>query len=88
MILVTRYLLVSRVEHEVNNDLKTSLLGSDNISGLYKARMLRFDRSKATMTSSIEDIWCCLGVMSAIKESDSRSAQRFPLQRNSLKCVK
>ena len=38
MILVTRYLLVSRVEHEVNNDLKSSLLGSDSISGSYKRR--------------------------------------------------
>ena len=35
MTLVTRYLLVSRVENEVNNDLRTPLLGSDSISGLY-----------------------------------------------------
>ena len=33
-ILVTRYLLVSRAESEVNNDLKLSLLGSDSISEL------------------------------------------------------
>ena len=32
MILVTRHLLVSRVESEVNNDLKLSLLGSKSIS--------------------------------------------------------
>jgi len=38
MIFVTRYLLVNRVEHEVNNDLKSSLLGSDIIDGLYKWR--------------------------------------------------
>jgi len=38
MTLVTRYLSVSRVENEVNNDLRLSLLGSDNISGLYKLR--------------------------------------------------
>jgi len=38
MTLVTRYLLVSRVENEVNNDLRLSLLGSDSISGLYKSR--------------------------------------------------
>ena len=38
MILVTRYLLVSRVEQEVNNDLRSSFLGSDSISGLYKSR--------------------------------------------------
>jgi len=48
MMLVTRYLLVSRVEHEVNNDLKMSLLGSDSISGLYKVRPLKFDGSKAS----------------------------------------
>jgi len=48
MILVTRYLLVSRVEYEVNNDLKTSLLGSDSIRGLYKVRKSKFDGSKAT----------------------------------------
>jgi len=41
MILMTRYLLVSRVEHEVNNDLKVSLLGRDSISGLYNLRRLK-----------------------------------------------
>ena len=35
MTLVTRYPLVSRVEREVNNDLRLSLLGSDNMNGLY-----------------------------------------------------
>jgi len=40
MTLVTRYLLVSRVENEANNDLSSSLLGSDSISGLYKLRKL------------------------------------------------
>jgi len=38
MILVTRYLLVGRVESEVNNDLIPSFLGSDSISGLYKSK--------------------------------------------------
>jgi len=38
MILVTRYLLVGRVESEVNNDLSPSFLGSDSISGLYKSK--------------------------------------------------
>ena len=37
MTLVTRYLLVSRVEKETNNDLKLSLLGSDRQSGLYNS---------------------------------------------------
>ena len=36
MILMTRYLLVSRPEKEVNNDLRSSSFGSDSISGLYK----------------------------------------------------
>jgi len=34
MILVTRDLFVSRVESEVNDDLKSSSLGSDSISEL------------------------------------------------------
>ena len=80
MTLVTRYLLVSRVENEVNNDLRSSLLGSDSISGLYKSRGLESVRLKAT----IKDTSCRLGVMSAIKESSSRSAKRFPSQQNSL----
>jgi len=37
MIRVTRYLLVSRVEKETNNDLKSSLLGSDRPTGLYNS---------------------------------------------------
>jgi len=87
MILVTRYLLVSRVEHEVNNDLKTLLLGSDSIRGLCKVRKWEFDGSKAN-TSPVEVIWCSLGVMPAIKESGSRSAKRFPSQQNSSESVK
>jgi len=38
MILVTRYLLVDRVENKVNNDLSSSFLGSVSIRGLYKLR--------------------------------------------------
>jgi len=87
MILVTRYLLVSRVEHEVNNDLKTSSLGSDSISGLYKKRGLKFNGSQA-VTLPFEDIEDCVLVMPAIKESDSRSAKRFPSQQNSSESVK
>ena len=34
---VTRYLLVSRVEKETNNDLNLSLLGSDRPSGWYNS---------------------------------------------------
>ena len=42
MILVTKYLIVSRVESYVNNDLKSSLLGSDNNIGLYRMRQSVF----------------------------------------------
>ena len=35
MTIVIRYLLVSRVERETKNDLKSSLLGSDRPIGLY-----------------------------------------------------
>ena len=38
MISVTRYLSVSRVENEVNNDLRSLLLARESISGLYKLR--------------------------------------------------
>jgi len=38
MILVTRYLLVSRVENKVNNDLSSSFLGSDGTNGLCKGK--------------------------------------------------
>ena len=82
MILVTRYLLVSRVENDVNNDLRSSLLGSDNISSSYKLRMRKSVRFQANLGST-EDILCYLGVMSAIKASDSRSEKRFLSQENS-----
>ena len=36
--IVTRYLWLSRVESEINNDLRPVLIGSDSISGLYKER--------------------------------------------------
>ena len=87
MTLVTRYLLVSRVENEVNNDLRSSLLGSDSNSGLYKARWQKSVQFQA-ITRSAEDSLCCLGVMPAINESDSRTAKRFPSQKNSLEFVK
>ena len=38
MISVTRYLSVSRVEKEVNNDLRSSLIASESISGLYDSK--------------------------------------------------
>jgi len=79
MILVTRYLLVGRVENEVNNDLSSSFLGSDRISGLYKNKSWPVVRFMA-VTRSLH--W--IGVMSAFKESDSR----FPSRENSLEAVK
>ena len=84
---VTRYLSVSRVENEVNNDLRSSLLASESISGLYKLRWREFVRSQNN-ARSFEDISCCLGEMSTTKESDSRSARRFPSQQSSLGSVK
>ena len=83
MILVTRYLLVIRVESEANNDLSSSLLGSDSISGLYKSRRRDFVRFRA-ITRSIENSLEYLGVMSACKGSDLSPARRFPSQQNSL----
>ena len=47
MILVTRYLLVSRIESKVNNDLKSSLLGSDSIASFYRMRRSAFVRLQA-----------------------------------------
>ena len=78
---------MSRVENEVNNDLRSPLLASESISGLYKMKRRESVRLR-TNTRSFEDISCCLGEMSAIKESDSRSAKRFPSQQNSLGSVK
>ena len=73
-----KYLLVSRIEIEVNNDLRSLLLGSDSIVGFYRMRR------------SIEDILCCPRVMSAItvnEESDSRSTKWFPLRQNPLEYI-
>jgi len=91
MTLVTRYLLVSRVESEANNDLRSSFLGSDNISGLYKSSLwwlsVRF-RANTLMELLKSRILRWIGVMSAFKESDLRSAMRFPSQENSLESVR
>ena len=76
---------MSRVESEVNNDLRSSLIGSDSISGLFKWFRQSFVRSQAITQSS--GLYC-VGVMSAIEESDSRSSKRFPSQQNSLESVK
>ena len=78
---------MSRVESKVNNDMRSSLLGSNSISGLYKMRKLTSVRFRA-ITRSSGEILRCLGMMSAIKESDSRSEKRFPSQKNSLEFVK
>ena len=78
MIFVMRYLSVSTVESEVNTDLRSSLLGSDTISGLYKLRVHKSVRFQATLQSIS---CCCLVIMSG---SDSR---RFPSRQNSLASV-
>ena len=81
MILVTRYLLVSRIQSEVNIDLRSSLLGSDSISGSNKG-------VQDSVCTQSKDISCRLGVVSTFKDSDSRSAIRFPSQQNSSESVK
>ena len=54
--LVTRYLLVSRVEEETNNDLKSSSsLGSDWPSGLYNS--MGKSRLWYAFTTSLS-LWC------------------------------
>jgi len=82
-ILVTRYLLASRVESEVSNDLKLSSLGSDSISKLCGLKLRKSAQYEPNQLS--KDSLCF--VMSAI-ESDSRSAKRFPSRQNSLESVK
>jgi len=83
MMLVTRHLLVSRVESEVNNDLKLSSLGSDSIRELCKPRSRKSAQLETIQRS--KDSSCSL--MSAI-ESDSRSTKRFPSRENSFEPVK
>jgi len=83
MILVTRYLLASRVENEANNDLKSSLLGCDIIDGLYKGK----GHLSVRFQTPTRYILRWNGVMSAFKER-SRASMRFPSQENSLESVK
>ena len=91
---VTRYLLVSRVERETNNELKPSLLGSDRQSGSYKPMESRGGSYTLRATSlslrrpAFSDILCCLGVMFTSKESEMRSSKRFPSQQKSSESVK
>ena len=81
MTLVMRYLLVSRVEKETNNDLKSLSIGSDRPNGLYNL-MEQPGWLYATLTMLFRSLWClpfsdilcCLGVIFAFKESDLRSA--------------
>ena len=90
MTCVTRYLLVSWVERETNNDLKSSLVGSDRPSGLYNSMggLSRPQWSTVTMLlspwcPSHRDILCFLGVMFALK-----SVKRFPSKQKSPESVK
>jgi len=84
MILVTRHLLVSRVESEVNNDLKSSSLGSDSITELRKPRLQNFAQFEITQLGCKDSVRF---ITSAI-ESDLRSAKRFPSRQNSFESVK
>jgi len=54
--LVMRYLLMSRVENEVNNDLRSSLLGRDSINGLYKQNSRRSAGSFPSTAGEIVDL--------------------------------
>jgi len=83
MILVTRHLLVSRVESEVNNDLKLSSLGSDSISELCQWRSRMSGQFQPIPPRKNRSRF----LMSAI-ESGSRSAKRFPSRQNPLESVK
>jgi len=85
MTLVMRYLFVSRVERETNNDLKSSSLrGSDRSSGLYNSVklvpgwMYALTKSLFLGCPSLSDISCGLGMMFAFEDSNSKSAKRFP----------
>ena len=90
---VTRYLFASRVERETNNDLKSSLIGSDRPNGLYNS-MEKPRWSYAVIASlsprwpPLSDILCSFGVIFAFKESDLRSVKRFPSQQKSSESVK
>ena len=89
MAIVMRYLLVSRVEKETNNDLKSLLFGSDRPSGSYNSVKPSITTTSLSLwCPSLSDILCCLGVMFAFKESDLRSAKRFPSQQKSSESVK
>ena len=92
MTVVMRYLLVSRVEMETNNDLKSSLLGSDRPSGLYNSveppLKYAFTTSLSLWRPPLSDILSCLGVMFAFKESNSGSVKRFPSQQKSSESVR
>ena len=92
MTCVTRYLLVSRVERETNNDLKSLLLGSDRPSGSYNSEKpsgwwCTLTTPLSLSCPPLSDILCRLGVMFAFKEGDLRSAKRFPSQEKSSESV-
>ena len=82
-----------RVERETNNELNSSLFGSDRPSGL--CNLLKPSRQKSGFTEwsifeyqHCSDILCRVGVMFAIKESDLRSAKKFPSQQKSSESAK
>ena len=93
MTLVMIYRLVSRVEKVINNDLKSSLLGSDRPSGSYNSAKSPESWYALTVPLSFQyppfsDILCRFGAMFAVKESDLMSVKRFPSQQKSSESVK
>ena len=84
MTFVMRYLLMNRVEREANNDLKSSLLGSDSPSGLYNSvkppEWYTITTPLSLWRPPLSDILCCFGVMFTLKGSELNSAKRFPSQ--------
>ena len=87
MALVTRYLLVDRVERDVNSALTSLFIGSDRQSGWYDtiSGVSMFDSAKKSCLSSQCPYVspCCLGAMPSCKGSDARSVKMFPSQQKS-----
>ena len=72
MTLVTRYLLVDRVEREVNSVLTPSLIGSEKQSGLYTGiKPCMFERTKKQSLPPwyppFSDTLCCLEAVPSFK---------------------
>ena len=58
---------MNRVENEINNDLRSSLLGSDSRSGLYKLRSRKSVRFQAITRSFEDSLGGCPPLMKAAR---------------------